>query len=382
MKTKWMILVSVLFLTTFSYAQNKCESYLSQSVDLTKGRAGSVASSVNFSDADVVSVKIQKQPEPIRLSPGDTVWGYYECSNCSTEVSAKPGERKCVNCGKPHSDEPLDEIAPAVFRKNGALYLVNPGRLSSDRAMDNLAKTGVADECPFCGTTDFDLSVGCKSCGAQTDNVNDIRKYALNKRKAMLKGTTRISSEDTTMAEGRNLPPLNEGVMAKADLKGPTVTEIETQLELINAENEGRRPRVRNQNTTPESAVVQKRRFLSRLATKGGALALAASTLMVGTPIGYIWGTTDYTRMAEVVSVSSSNVVVEYYKPNGQLEDISLKRNQNESTWHIGEQIELYFVNWKLGAPSGGERGNGDVLRPEKNDTRFKDKVHEFKKHD
>lgn len=154
--------------------------------------------------------------------------------------------------------------------------------------------------------------------------------------------------------------------MVKASPNGPTITEIETQIELINAENEGRRPRVKNQKSqAQENPQTLKQKLVNKLFSRRGALVLAASTFMAATPVGYMWGTTSYTRMAEVVSVSATTVKVEYYKSSGQLEDFILNKNSADQTqWHIGEQIELYFVNWKLGAPSGGERGNGDVLKP------------------
>lgn len=371
MKKLTLFFLFNLVLVISAQAQNQCAEYLKSS----DGVAPTVLQEPVFKTEDIVNVHVSKKhPDPIKLNPGDTVWGYYECAQCSTEVSTMPSERRCVNCGKPHTEEPLDEIAPAVFRKTERignstydnLYLVNPGRLSSDRAMDRLAKEGVADECPFCGVTDFDLSVGCKGCGAETDNANDIRKYALNKRKAMLKGSTRVSQADAEMASGRGLPKLNDNVMAKASPNGPTVTEIETQIELINAENEGRRPRVKNQRSNvQESPLTLKQKLANKLLSRRGALVLAASTFMAATPVGYMWGTTSYTHMAEVINVTPTTVTVEYYKSSGQVEDFILNKNPGDQTkWHIGEQIELYFVNWKFGKPSGGERGNGDVLKP------------------
>lgn len=374
MKAQIILILSIQFFFLLKGHANQCVDYL----NLLPASAGGSLMIDSFAAEDLIPVQVQKHPEPILLKPGETVWGYYECENCSTEVSTMPGERQCVNCGKPHSAEPLDEIAPAVFRKTerigsstfNQIFLVNPGRLSADRAMDRLAKTGVADECPFCGVTDFDLSVGCRGCGAETSNANDIRKYALRQQQAALRNSTRISQFDSEMVQGRGLPPLNTNVMQGPNPNGPNLTEIAEQLEAIDAENEGRRARpirsARQRSDDQGTSGPRNQSFWSKINfTRRGAMILAASTMLAATPMGYMWGTTTYTHMAEVTSINDRYVTVEYFKSQGQTEDVRLVRQPNDPvTWHLGEQVELYFVNWKLGNPTGAERGNGDVSVP------------------
>lgn len=379
MKTR--LLISILFqmILGFSAQANiSCLQFLSEA---DPGFSIVPTSYGSFQAEDILSVNVQKNPEPVLLKNGDITWGYYECAQCSTEVSTKPEERQCVTCNKPHTSEPLDEIAPAVFSKTRRvgnstyqeLYLVNPGRLSSDRAMNKLAETGVADECPFCGVTDFDLSVGCRGCGAETKNPNDIREYALRKQRSALKGTTRFSSADATMAAGQGLPPLSSGVLAAQATSGMTINQIDDALANIGNERPGRASREQRSQSRSESRSDSRRNIdvpanqglVKKFASRRAALVLAASTFIAATPMGFMWGNTSYTHIAEVTAISATSVTVEYFKGNGKVEDVVLKKTADDDTvWHMGEQIELYFVKWRMGNPSGGERGNGDVLSP------------------
>lgn len=386
MKTKLILIFSLNLLFSNSlYAANECSEYLSDE-KVPPVVLQEPASSI-FSPEDLIQIAVVQEPKPmVKLEPvltkdGDTYWGYYECAQCSNEVSAKPGERQCIGCGKPHTTEPLDEIAPAMFRKTrvvgnstyNELYLVNPGRLSNDRAMQRLAEEGVADECPFCSVSDFDLEVGCKGCGAETDNLNDIRKYALRKQRAALKASTRISTADTEMAQAQGIA-VSKDVTVPADIAGLSLPQIEAELKAIDKENNRRNlgvpisQDVKSSNATRARAASTRQRLIDKIhLTKRGAMILAASTLIATTPVGYIWGTTSYTHMAEVVEINPKTVTVEYFDGKGQIEDVVLNRPADEQAqWHIGEQVELYFVNWKFGNPTGGERGNGDVLNPMK----------------
>lgn len=71
--------------------------------------------------------------------------------------------------------------------------------------------------------------------------------------------------------------------------------------------------------------------------------------------------------MGRVVSVDNNQVTVEY-SVDGYTHKVDFGRPPGETlSWRIGEPITISFINWKMGNPSGGIRGNGDVLPFHKN---------------
>lgn len=260
------------------------------------------------------SFSVQKQA-PILTQHGDTYWGFYQCNSCDTRVSAKPnvhGDQACVNCGVPHTDEKY--TPPAMFKKGGELYLVDPGRLIRDDAEQALADSGETHGCPFCGNSQFTIDEACISCGAEAENPNEIREASRQSRQ-----TVASSFSSGSALLGRS---------------------------------------AQNQFLTGRTSSSRSRVSRRALGLAGGAI------LAVSTVFGVIWGNQTYTAEGVVTDFTTNEVTVSYIDKDGENESIVMGRPGNETQiWRSGETLELYFINWSS-TPRGAERLDGNVLTP------------------
>jgi hypothetical protein len=261
--------------------------------------------------------------EPIRLADGETVWGFYDCSSCETTNSARPnvhGRQQCRSCGVPRTTEAY--YPPAVMRKDGALYLVDPGNLVRSQAELELTQSGSTTGCPFCGASNFRIEVQCPGCGAQVTNASDLARSARNSVSSLALNQSRASSP-------RSAPRVTE----PSQLAGASTA-------------------------APSGDNTQARSLRNRLVG-----AFAGATMLVATGVGTVWGLQTSVERGLVTAVHANHVVVEYTDQGHRVE---LERNSNESVqWRLGEEVDLYFVNWRMGQPSGAERLNGEVYRPQ-----------------
>lgn len=318
---KWIFVVLLIWLP-LSAQSNQCFDLFSLDV---------------FGEANLSRKGIQ----PVRLNDQDVFWSSYSCEQCTRPVSSNPTKRKCDGCGKPHTNENLQEIAPATFIRSWedasgtvrhAMFLVDAGALTRDQGIKALAGKSDAMECPFCGVSDYRLDVQCKGCGVELQNLREMQEQA----RAILRRR-----------------------------KGPTPSEAFAPIGPAGAASlrpeRGALAKVRRESGLPGDVgpMVRAPRLSRRLLG-----TVAAATLSVATAAGVVWGQTSYTKTAEVVRVTGTKVFAEYDLGNGLREDIVFVRQAGEIPWRVGEQVELYFVNWKLGEASGAERGNGDLLTP------------------
>lgn len=275
------------------------------------------------SQAPLVPVKLGKpankeQIQPIRLAQGETFWGLYDCKSCGRTNTMKPnpeGRIQCVGCGVPRTDESYRR--PALFEKDGYLWLVDPGQLSRTQQEKELADNGELIGCPFCGNGDFKLSGSCSSCGAKAENPSDLRSML----GSLKSGTSSLGLGSSTTSNRRTTV-------------SPRITSLQ----------DGAAPN-----------------FLTPMRKK--VLGMAAGiTLAAATTLGTVWGTTTYSEVGRVIDVDTTQVVIEY-TVDSQRYTVELARPSGETLqWRMGEPVTLSFVNWKMGDPSGGIRGNGDVL--------------------
>jgi hypothetical protein len=251
------------------------------------------------------------QSQPIKLKDGDTYWGLYDCKSCGHTNTMQPstqGRIQCVGCGTPHTGEKYRE--PAVFEKDRALWLVDPGQLSRSQQEQNLAKGSDLMGCPFCGNVDFKLGVSCAGCGASAKDASQVRSSI-----AALRSST-----------------------------SPRVATNTSGLRISNLTLPAQPNRM-----TP---------FTKRVLGMAAGITIAAATTF-----GTVWGLSTHSEVARVVQIEASQVVIEYSVDNYS-HRVELARPAGETLqWRIGEPVTVSFINWKMGDPSGAIRGNGDALQ-------------------
>jgi ribosomal protein L37AE/L43A len=279
----------------------------------------------------VVQVNLGKpanpqQAQPIKLKQGETIWGLYDCLSCGNTNSMKPkddGRIQCVGCGSPHTTEAYRR--PALFEKDGSLWLVDPGQISRTQQEKNLAQNGELIGCPFCGNTDFKLSGSCATCGASAKDPAELR------------------SSLTRLRSGTAMPKSDFGSNLKDFGSKPTDTTSSTSTK-----------RGSVNSSSPENRMTPLRKRVLGMA--------AGITLAAATTFGTVWGLSTHSEVGRVVQIESSQVVIEYTVDNLPY-SVELARPAGETLeWRLGEPITISFINWKMGDPSGGIRGNGDVL--------------------
>ncbi len=248
--------------------------------------------------------------EPILTVDGDTYWGYYKCLRCGERTSAKPNihnDQACYNCGAGHTTEKYSP--PALFKKDGNIYLVDPGRLVTSHAEMELAESGETESCPFCGNSQFQIDTECVTCGARAENPSDIKQSM----KELSRGNTSATAKTPHM-----------------DLSLSSLRETRNRT--------------------------NKKFFTS-----------VAAVLTVSAAFGTVWGFQTYTTEAHVTSFDKKEVVVSYESKKGALESLTLGRSGIETQpWRVGDTLELYFINWST-TPKAAERLDGNVFKPVKN---------------
>ncbi len=267
------------------------------------------------------------QSQPIRLNDGETYWGLYDCKSCGRTNTMKPsvdGRVRCVGgCGTPHTGEQYRE--PAVFEKDGALWLVDPGQISRTQQEKDLAKNADLMGCPFCGNVDFKLDVSCAGCGASAKDASQVRSSIA----ALL-----------SSASPRVTGDFGSGLIDTGTTAGP------------------RRPRTANISDLTAAPQNRMTPFRKRVLGMAAGITLAAATTF-----GSVWGLTTHSEVGRVVQVEISQVVVEY-SVDSYTHRVELARPAGETLdWRVGEPVTVSFINWKMGDPSGAIRGNGDALQ-------------------
>jgi hypothetical protein len=267
-----------------------------------------------------------QQAQPIKLKQGETIWGLYDCLSCGNTNSMKPredGRIQCVGCGSPHTTE--EYRRPALFEKGGALWLVDPGQISRTQQEKHLAQNGELIGCPFCGNTDFKLSGSCATCGAAAKDPAELRASL------------------TKLRSGTAMPKNDFG----SNLKEFGVKQPETMPNTTS-----RRGSINS--SSPENRMTPLRKRVLGMA--------AGITLAAATTFGTVWGMSTHSEVGRVVQIEQSQVVIEYTVDNFSY-SVELARPTGETLeWRMGEPVTISFINWKMGDPSGGIRGNGDVL--------------------
>ena len=289
---KYILLIAILSFTSLSYSVETCNQLLSTE-----------------------SASRARTQEPVLTRHGDTYWGFYQCNSCDNRVSAQPnvhGDQACHSCGAGHTNEKY--IPPALFRKGGGLYLVDPGRLIREESEQALADSGETTGCPFCGNSQFSIDEACISCGAQAESPRETRDLM------------RQASQSSRM---------NSTVI-------PNQSSVTPRIDFSSTSRGRSGPRV----------------------TRRGLGLAAGVILAVTSGYGIIWGNQTYMIEGVVTDFNSSEVTVEYSDKDGDLEMITLGRPGNETQiWREGEILDLYFINWSS-TPRGAERLDGNVLAP------------------
>ncbi len=305
------LLLAFLFLQVFSMSASSANAGM-KCVEMFKAEsanAGPLATVAPVALAEPVSVM---QSQPIHLKDGDTYWGLYDCKSCGKTNTMQPstqGRIQCVGCGTPHTGEKYRE--PAIFEKDGALWLVDPGQLSRSQQEQNLAKGSDLMGCPFCGNVDFKLGVSCAGCGASAKDASQVRSSIAALRSST---SSRVASTNTS---------------------GPRISNLTLPAQ--------------PNRMTP---------FTKRVLGMAAGITIAAATTF-----GSVWGLSTHSEVGRVVQIEQSQVVIEY-----SVEDynhrVELARPAGETLqWRLGEPVTVSFINWKMGDPSGAIRGNGDALQ-------------------
>lgn len=301
------LLLAFLFLQIFAVSGSSASAGMA-CFEMFKSTGSSASTVAPVALAEPVSVM---QSQPIHLKDGDTYWGLYDCKSCGRTNTMQPstqGRIQCVGCGTPHTGEKYRE--PAVFEKDGQLWLVDPGQLSRSQQEDYLAKNKDLMGCPFCGNTDFKLGVSCAGCGASAKDASQVRSSI-----AALRSST------------------SSGVATNTS--GPRISNLTLP--------------VQQNRMTP---------FTKRVLGMAAGITIAAATTF-----GSVWGLSTHSEVGRVVQIEASQVVVEYSVDNYN-HRVELARPAGETLqWRMGEPVTVSFINWKMGDPSGAIRGNGDALQ-------------------
>lgn len=300
------LLFAFLFLQVFSMSASSANAGMKCIEMFSRSAATAVVAPVAL--AEPVNVM---QSQPIHLKDGDTYWGLYDCKSCSRTNTMQPspqGRIQCVGCGTPHTGEKYRE--PAVFEKDGALWLVDPGQLSRSQQEQNLAKGSDLMGCPFCGNVDFKLGVSCAGCGASAKDASQVRSSIAALRSS------------TSPAVDRNT-------------SGPRISNLTLPAQ--------------PNRMTP---------FTKRVLGMAAGITIAAATTF-----GSVWGLSTHSEVGRVVQIETSQVVIEY-SVDSYNHRVELARPAGETLqWRLGEPVTVSFINWKMGDPSGAIRGNGDALQ-------------------